>query len=288
MQWKAGLSIVAAMMLAGGCGGSNGGEGPHADSTLPPPPPPGDGGGDPVGQPSVLGAACEVEADRDGARGGIWIGSSPGNDPGEMRLLVAETDEFHWITASGWDQTFFGTFQSGNDHLESDDAIWTWVYGLTWLETEFVGVDITGELDEESNLTLTYETDSNPAHQGSLAFTACNSVYTRGSSLATIGGTYVDGAMTLTIDAQGEIFLQDRTCAGSGHVELIDTAYNMYRMELEISACAGNEVYAIGSTFSGLAYLADSGPGFSGDLLEYSLTATNEQHALNWTRRLRR
>ena len=205
-----------------------------------------------------------------------------------MRLLVAETGEFHWISPDAWDQKMFGTFQTGDDRLESDDALWVWVNGLTWLETEFVGVNFTGALDEDSNLSLSYETESDPGSHGTLSFAACNSVYTRDSSLAAIAGTYVDGEHMLAIDGQGGIFLQDRTCTGSGKVEPIDPDFNMYRMELEVSTCAGNEVYAIGSTFSGLAYLGDSGPGFTGDLLEYSLTATADQRALIWTRQVRR
>lgn len=296
MQWKAGLSIVSVMLLAGGCGGSGGADpGRQSASTPPPPPPPfvpppstpPIGGGDGSG-PSFLGASCEAGADRGGARGGIWIGSGPANDPGETRLLVAETGEFHWLSPSGWDQRIFGTFRTADHGLESVDAIWVWWSGLTWLETEFVGVDLTGELDADSNLSLAYVTASNPESSGTLSFLNCNSVYTRDSSLATIAGTYVDGEQVLAIDSHGDIFLQDRTCSGGGKVELIDPNFNMYRMELEVSACAGNEVYAVGSTFSGLAYLSDSGPGFTGDMLEYSLTSTNEHRALIWTRRLRR
>ena len=205
-----------------------------------------------------------------------------------MRLLVAETGEFHWITPSGWDQKIFGTFRTGDRSLTSNDAIWVRVDGLTWLETEFVGVDMTGELDEDSNLSLSYETDSSPGSHGTLSLAACNSVYTRGSSPASIAGAYVDGDMMLAIDGQGVIYLLDRTCVGSGTVEPIDPGFNMYRMELVVNSCASNEVYAIGSAFSGLAYRGDSGPGFTGNLLEYSLSAAGEQQALIWTRRARR
>ena len=286
MKLKAGFSIAAVMLLVGACGGGGeAGEG-QVPTSAPPPPPPIGGGNTP--QPPVLGAACEAGADRGSARGGIWAGSAQANDPGEMRLLVAETGEFHWITPSGWYQKIFGTFRTGDRSLTSNDAIWVWIDGLTWLETEFVGVNMTGELDEDSNLSLSYETDSNPGSHGTLSFAACNSVYTRGSSPASIAGTYVDGDMMLAIDGQGEIYLQDRTCVGSGTVEPIDPGYNMYRMELVVNSCAGNEVYAIGSTFSGLAYLGDSGPGFTGDLLEYSLSSAGEQQAFIWTRRARR
>jgi hypothetical protein len=286
MHWKAGISIAAVILLAGGCGGRGGEGGNQPPISLPPPPPP-VVGGNPPGEPSLLGVDCDAGADRGGARGGLWAGHPQEDDSREMRLLVAETGEFHWISPDSWDQKFFGTFQSGDDSFESDDALWVWVDGLTWLETEFVGVNFSGGLDGESNLSLSYETESDPERHGTLSFAACNSVYTRDSSLAAIAGTYVGGEMTLAIDAQGEIFLQDRTCTGSGSVELIDPDFNMYRMQLEVSVCAGNEVYATG-TFSGLAYLGDSGPGFAGDVLEYSLTAAKENRALIWTRQVRR
>jgi hypothetical protein len=225
-------------------------------------------------------AACEAGAGRGGAHGGIWVGESPTNDPGEMRLLVAETGEFRWISASSWYQQIFGTFQTLDNGLTSDDAVWVWVDGLTWLETKLAGVDISGDLDDDSNLSLSYEFDSSSATGGTLSFSACNSIYTRGSSLASLAGTYVDGDRMLAIDDRGEIFLQDRSCVGNGTAELIDPNFNMYRMELTVSQCAGSEVHAVGSTFSGLAYLADSGPGFTGDLLEYALSSASEHRIL--------
>ena len=83
MQRKAGLSVVAMMLLVGGCGGGDeAGENPPPASTPPPPPPI---GGDPTPQPPVLGASCEAGAGRDGARGGLWIGTGPATDPGESR-----------------------------------------------------------------------------------------------------------------------------------------------------------------------------------------------------------
>jgi hypothetical protein len=92
----------------------------------------------------------------------------------------------------------------------------------------------------------------------------------------------------LAIDGKGEIFLQDRTCVGNGSAELIDPDFNVYRMELTVSHCDGNEVHAIGSTFSGLAYLGDSDAGFTGDLLEYSLSSASEHKILFWSDRVRK
>lgn len=200
-----------------------------------------------------------------------------------MRLLVAETGEFRWITPFSSYQQIFGTFQTLDRNLTSTDAVWVWNNGLFWTETEFAGVDLRGELDEDSNLSLSYEFDSNPNTRATLAFSACNSVYTRDSSLALLSGTYVNGNRMLAIDKQGEVFFQDRSCVGSGSAELIDPDFNMYRMELTVSSCAGNEVHAVGSTFSGLAYLGDSGAGFTGDLLEYSLSSADEHDILIWT-----
>ena len=64
---------------------------------------------------------------------------------------MAETGEFHWLSPSGWDQKIFGTFTTADHGFTTTDAIWAWVAGLTWLETEFVGVDMTGEIDDDSD-----------------------------------------------------------------------------------------------------------------------------------------
>lgn len=294
MKIDAGIfSVTALVLLVGGCyegGGRDEGsiqppaeEPPPPEEPLPQQPPPafGDVQGD---APSpVLGAACNAGAGRNAARGGIWAGESQPGEPAEIRLLVAETGEFHLISPYVWDEQIFGTMQTLDHRLTSNDAVWVWWHGLTWLETEFANVGMQGELDEEGNLSLSYETDSDPSSRGTLSLSACNSVYTRGSSLALLSGTYVNGNRMLAIDKQGEVFFQDRSCVGSGSAELIDPDFNMYRMELTVSSCAGNEVHAVGSTFSGLAYLGDSGAGFTGDLLEYSLSSADEHDILIWT-----
>lgn len=230
--------------------------------------------------PPVLGPTCEAGAARGASRGGLWYASL--DNSGEMRLLVAETGEFRWISPWGWDQQIVGSFQSVDEVLTSEDAVWAWVNGLTWLETEQVGLTLHGELDEESNLRLDIELDKDPEVQGTMDFTACNSVYTRGSSLATIAGDYANDYSILSIDPQGLIYYQARTCVGTGELELIDPQFNLYRMALEVTSCSGNEVYTT-DRFTGLAYLTDSGAGHTGDVLEYSLTAGTDEYALFWT-----
>ena len=290
-------SIGFVLLLASGCvgGGESNGDGSIPPPVEPPPapepsglPPPPFGDGSYPNAPPVLGGTCEAGTDREGARGGIWAGGSQSGVPGEMRLLVAETGEFRWISPNEWDQQIFGTFQALDRSLTSNDAVWVWMNGLFWTETGFTGVNLHGELDEDSNLSLNYAFDSISDTQGTLEFSACNSVYTRGSSLASLAGTYVNGNRMLAIDDQGEIFLQDRSCVGNGSVELIDPRFNMYRMELTVSSCAGNEVYPVGQVFSGLAYLGDSGAGFTGDLLEYSLSSAGEDRIPIWTDLARR
>ena len=107
--------------------------------------------------------------------------------------------------------------------------------------------------------------------------------------MAELAGTYIsDGSTTLTIDDQGEIFYQQSSCAGSGTAELIDPDFNMYRMEITIEACTGNTVHAPGRLFSGLAYLSDSGDGFTNDVIEFGLSAANDESVLVWSRTARK
>src|SRR6186713_47290 len=148
MKLNAGLPAVALLLMIGGCGQGNEErssqnqpppatpEQPESPWSFPPPPPGGTWGSDTYAVPTpVLGASCQAGAGRGNAHGGIWAVSAPAGASGEMRLLVAESGEFRWISVDGWDQQVFGTFRSVDSRLVSDDAIFAWWSGLMWLET---------------------------------------------------------------------------------------------------------------------------------------------------------
>ena len=273
MKPNAGFPIAAFLLLIGGCAGSGGSD----DSSKP------QSGGSGAGPSPPVLAACEAGDGRGSAHGGIWVENSEGSESEEMRLLVAETGEFRWTSPKAWYQQIFGSFQVGD--FASDDAVYVSVDALVWSNINIVAVDVDGELDPSSNLSLRLNFDSTFSDDTRL-LAPCNSVYARGSSLESIAGTYVNGSLMLAIDEQGEIFLQDGECVGDGSVELIDPDFNMYRMELTVGACDNSEgfhMHAVDSTFNGLAYLGNSGPGFIGDALEWSLNSGDDESIPIWS-----
>jgi hypothetical protein len=235
-------------------------------------------------------ASCDAENGggagvRGDEKGGLWVGARDPETTQRMRLLVAETGEFNWVSPDGWSRQIFGTFQVDGTAMVSTDAVVVWWAGLTWLETDHAPLDMYGTLDEQAGLSFTSDTPtaSDPATPVASSVAACNALYQRDSSLELLAGTYVTPYTALTVDSQGEIFYQHGSCVGNGAVELIDADFNMYRMEIEVTGCTGNTVHAPGSLFSGLAYLGDSGDGGTNDVLEFALSSASADRILVWS-----
>lgn len=99
-------------------------------------------------------------------------------------------------------------------------------------------------------------------------------LYEDGSSLATIAGMYTatDASgftLTYTIDADGALSGSDTEgCVASGDVSLIDEQYNLYRFELDFSACPANGAQG---SHHGVGSLLDTGSGTIDTLLFHAL-----------------
>jgi hypothetical protein len=290
VRLNAGLSVVTlVVVVTSGCGGSGGADG--GDTAGPPAPPTEGGGAVGGGDPSPAAeASCDAENGADGGvrgeeKGGLWVGERHPETTERMRLLVAETGEFNWVSPDGWSQQIFGTLQVDDMEMVSTDAVLVRVEGLTWLETDDFPLDMFGALDEQAGLTFEYDIPaaSDTATRVTSNFAACNTLYQRDSSLDLLAGTYVTPFTALTVDGQGEIFYQHGSCVGNGEAELIDPDFNMYRMEIEVTGCTGNTVHAPGRLFSGLAYLGDSGDGGTNDVLEFALSSASAESILVWS-----
>ena len=143
MNLKLAALIGAFLLGASGCGAGGGAAPPFA-----PPSDDGDGtGAEGALPPPTLRAACDA-GDGDSGMGGIWIRDL--QDGSTERMLVAETGEFRWLSPDGWSHQVFGTFQFDGEDVSSTDAISVTVNGLTWLETDFYPLDVSGTLDEEA------------------------------------------------------------------------------------------------------------------------------------------
>jgi hypothetical protein len=117
-------------------------------------------------------------------------------------------------------------------------------------------------------------TTADPRDEGIFSLTY-DPLYERASSLALLAGTYTAGTDTLTIDDQGAIFYQSAAndCAGSGAAELIDPEFNLYRLRVVFGGCSRDDAVRNGATYSGLAYLSDSGDAVTNDVLQLAASA---------------
>lgn len=288
------FSVAAALLLAiavSGC--SNGSAGSDSGTTSPPPSSGSNGGSTPPtsgsngGSPTPdISSVCDAGTGGGGAPGGIWVGEPQGDAGERMLLLAAETGEFRWLPPDRWSQMIAGNFQIDDTGMSATGAVWARVNGLTWLETEYDLIELWARLDELGGIDVNYLSSTGDSGTWSLA--SYDTLYQRGSSLATLAGTYTTENTTLAIDDEGAIFYQRGSCVGNGRAGVIDPAFNMYRIEIEVESCTGNTVHAPGRPFTGLAYLSDSGVGASNDVLEFALCSANANDMIFWSQTVRR
>ena len=86
-----------------------------------------------------------------------------------------------------------------------------------------------------------------------------DSIYARPSSLSLVEGQWSTpsptggtGSLDLFVGAAGDFSGSDDGCSYSGNISLIDTNFNAYRIEIQVSTCGG-----ITGEYSGLGYLSD-------------------------------
>ena len=161
------------------------------------------------------------------------------------------------------------------------DAVW--VAAVTDAGDEWAWFGLAGEYVAGDSISGTFHAISTgwsggmgePLGTFSLNY---HSLYENPSSLAILQGTYATTTDSLTIDAQGAIFYQSSVtgCIGNGTADIIDTAYNTYRVTLDIENCTGDENVRNGLNFTGLANIGqnnDLSGAFLNDTLEMAVTA---------------
>ncbi|HUG99765.1 MAG TPA: hypothetical protein VMQ83_11420 [Gammaproteobacteria bacterium] len=256
------LAIVALVLLMGGCG-SGGGSG---GSTPPPPPPP---------PPDEL-------------VGGIWAGEMVATGGGtiEIRGLITESGEFRWLDDTQGQQ-IFGTIDVDGTAISSTDAISALPWGsFTPAGSRHGSTELTGTIDERVSMEGDFTTDGEvegDQFTGTFSLTY-DDVYERPSSLATLAGTYTTTDDSLAIDAAGIMFYQSaaNNCVANGTAELIDAAFNMYRVTLLAESCTGNDSVRNGLTFTGLAHLKDSTDAMN-DTIVFAVSAQSGDGYVIWS-----
>lgn len=224
------LLCLAGCMLLSGCGGGGGGGGSGASSagTAPPPAP----------------------ADAD--PGGIWYGFANNMTLGESYEVAGvsiSSGELRFIDSQG--VQYHGSMQvSGNSFTASIRAIAPLGGSFINGGTVLTGT-LNGTISQRSSLQGSYLMSSGERGTVSLLY---DNLYQRPSSMARVTGTWIDASTnTFSVDSSGRIFGQDSMgCVYSGNFRMIDTRYNAYRMDLDVSNCG-----AVNGSYSGLAAIDD-------------------------------
>jgi len=269
----AGVTAIALLSVSGCFGG---GESSEVGSNPPPPPPP-----PPTPTLNV---------------GGLWSGAISWDPkdgfPGgaqSVRLLVAETGEFRMTLYPDFDHYFatdseqvFGDFDiDAGDISTVGNAVWVGPVNPTG--DDWAAFGLAADYEAGKSISGTFQANfsgwtHNEERIGTLSLTY-HSLYESPSSLDILQGTYATMDESLTIDAQGAMFYQSSVtaCTGNGTAEIIDPAYNMYRVTLDVDGCTGDFAVRNGLTFTGLANIGqnnDMSGAFLNATLEMAVTAS--------------
>lgn len=255
---------LSAVLTTGGCsGGDSNSPGGQSGGTPPPPPPP----------PPTVSA------------GGLWVGELELEVNGQhgthtslpLRALVTEDGDFRFILDEQAQQIVGDFYVEGTDLKSNGGLFW---YEQPWWITasaDFQGSFVlsNGTVDERVSLTGNFQSTWPDLleYVGSFSL-AYDPLYERASSLRQLAGTYTGAGESLSIDDAGTLFYQSSLsrCVGNGSADLIDTDFNLYSVSVSIESCSGNDAARNGRTYTGFAYLADSGMGTGNDILELSMS----------------
>jgi hypothetical protein len=198
-------------------------------------------------------------------------------ETGEFRMMLYE--EFEERFASGSEQ-IFGSFAFDSGIETIGDAVWA--ARLNDTMDDWAWFEMAGEFERGNSISASFQANfsgwSHVEERVGELFLTYHSTYERPSSLAILQGTYRTPDELLAVDSQGVIFYQSSTngCTGNGLAEIIDPDYNMYRVEIDIDGCAGDDAIRNGLSFSGLANIGDNndlGGGFLNATLEMAVSA---------------
>ena len=208
--------------------------------------------------------------------GGVWTGTfsytppvsatvpTPTAQTVSVVMAATETNEF-WVVevnqTTGCAHIGYGSAYSKQSAISGGYG-----YGDTCVfddgSTQGSGT-ISGTAVSHKTLTLSF--DETTAAGNSYATFAPDftfqSLYLEGSALATLAGSYTDGAgNAVSIDSSGTISGSGvGTCASASKISLINSTYNLYRVTYTLSGCtATGDQKLNGVTLSGLGYLDDT------------------------------
>jgi hypothetical protein len=189
--------------------------------------------------------------------GGLWTGVDSDSNP--VTLLVNEEGFFFFLR---------GPLVKGTGVLTvtSSESL----RGVMLLPNEFdtsqlvtrLDCNLTGQIEERASLTLDVRCrDSQLTGDLTTLSLAYDARYDRDSSLSTIAGNfyYYQIGSVLNIAGDGAVFSQNsKNCLTNGRITIMNSTYNVYRIDLQFTSCSGLGSSVNGDTYSGLALLDDS------------------------------
>lgn len=214
-------------------------------------------------------SACGSDGDGSGggagpaqSAGGIWHGTiTGGGNTNDVSCVVAETGDLACALTEPTTGTSVGSVTGSIQVTNGDQLSGS---GTSFTAPGFVFPDgstranfnITGGIVSERNsIDLTIDT----AGVSSTLSGIYDSFYDRDSSLEKVAGVYTDfyilgSPASLSIDTNGSIFSQNTAgCVGIGQVNIIDSRFNAYDVELTISNCSSAD-----GNYSGLGSTTDT------------------------------
>lgn len=223
------LAALSATLVA--CGGGGGGSG----SGSPPPP--------------------------NASAGGLWVGTL--TDGTGVVAIVAENGDFHVLQEDGVQH--FGTVTTSQSSVSSS-FVGVTLIGTTFPDGATHGTGtLTGTVQERVRLSATSSFRTSAGTNSSTGVTLdYDPLHERDSSLAAVAGNYQDFATgsIVSIDANGSAFTQDPLtgCVTNGTLSIIDSRFNVYRVQYSYSSCQGAFAVLNGVNFRGLATLDNTTP----------------------------
>ena len=216
----------------------------------------------------ALVAGCSSDGGGDGAGyvqlnaavGGIWTGQTEISEQGTYSLLglVAEDGRAYFLQEDG--VMYWGPVTSKVSQIAAtmDGA---GIYGNPlWDESSSGKLTVTGTIRARDSISAnsTFVTRYGGRTTSTAALTYVP-MYEDDSSLDVIAGNYSDATGyfegVLNIASSGQVFLQDpyTGCVVNGRVGIINSAYNMYDVQLAYNNCRPDFAEFNGATFTGLA-----------------------------------
>jgi hypothetical protein len=193
------------------------------------------------------------------AVGGLWYGTTTISGQGAFYVLgmVAENGKAFFLQEDG--VMYWGTVRSSGNQLRAtlDGA---GLDGSPLADGSASGSGpVSGTIEARTsvsaNATFTTANNSTTTSTISLEF---DPLYNDDSSLALIAGDYLDATGynqgVLHIATNGNLTNTDpqNGCVYSGRIAVINSAYNMYDVQISVSGCTGEDSISNGVTFRGL------------------------------------